>query len=474
MEIDMADMNETGILEEEMLNDPLVQIEAGKECVSNSYSVCKACAKSLKDEYKVYCATAKKAQSNPKTYKARLDSAERRFKEAKIEYGKALFDYNKNIDIVLDEYRLLAEQGGKESKKAHKEAERYVESQDRLLDKLTAFVSEIELESDEDISEKSIYAQDSFSEGEQIQSSETNVANPYYYVPVPQPQINVAPVNIDITPIVEDAVSSALEKFKDSFDRRASDYIASMAEKLPQAAHNAAEGGIDAPVSQLTVGIAENSAEDQAYITEKLTEVAQNVKDLLSSITELSVAYVELAERQKEAIALQRQINDTHRALTREIEGLQINQKVIGQEQAAIAEEQTVVIEQQRAAAAKQKLIMDSQDNITELQRTAMDAQSILEGAIKDVLQSQKEIISSHQSIINGVNKTREIQMELSSKQADLTELQRNALTEQKLLLKSQRTMNEKIRSRIEKTAPASKKREAHTVVDSVELPQEK
>ena len=302
----------------------------------------------------------------------------------------------------------------------------------------------------------------------------------YYYpapapAPAPAPQVNVAPVNLDISGIIESAVSSAMEKFNEVLSEKLSNISVPMPnvtfDNTPS--ENAKEQKTE---SENRVGLedhgivkelCEKVAEDEKYLSDKLSELISKLKELSDSAAELGAQYIEIAAKQKEAIELQRRINDMQRTTVRELEGVQVNQKVIFQDQMAVAEEQTVVFEQQKAAVERQKSIIETQKNVDSEQGELLSMQSQMDEKHKETIRLQKELINAHQSVITASQKTIELQKALSDKQAEVTRFQKSVISEHKQVARSQKNLNEKYGIADPKPEKAEKVKKDNTENDS-------
>lgn len=470
------------------------KIAAGKSTVNKKYANCKRLAKKLVSSRNALIAAEAKKESTrtPRAF-ANLAVAENRHSAAIKEYKSFLSLYDSLVDDVLKLYdELVMIENAKGAKKARIEAEKYDTHQGVLKEELWQIVKDVDIsEPDKAVKEadkapvKEDFISDKKEQEEPLQpktppqmkqqvppphANYNYSSAPSYFVPPEymyrpyHPQgVSIAPVSIDISSVVEDAVASAMEKFKIAFDKRAGAFC----DRLPV---TQTEGG--QVISEKVMAMEENVAENEQYIIEKLTGLTENLKNLSDEITELGVAYLQLANKQKDAAELQRRINDMQRALSRELQGVQANQKVINQDQADVSAEQASVMEHQKANVENQKLITDSQDSLANMQKAVIETQTALEESMRDVLRSQKDIIAAQQSVINSNTKNIELQRELAEKQSEVTNLQKTVVSEYKQVTRAQRNVNGKAKPRkSEKRENESSKtlaEEASTILEQV------
>lgn len=265
---------------------------------------------------------------------------------------------------------------------------------------------------------------------------------PYYYDPyrpIPPeraPEFEIAPVSIDISEIVEDAVNTAMEKFKEALAASISDV------------------SVAAPTSAAssdTVMLEEKIVEEALSVTDKLIAITEKLRTLSESMTELGVSYMNIANRQKDALELEEKINEMQKTLSKEIKGVQVHQKVLMQDQGAINEQQAVLAEHQKSAVETQKLIFESQSGMADMQKAVIDTQNALEESMREVVRTQKEIIGAQQALINSGAKAIEAQRELTAKQSEMSAMQKEAMSKQKQLMRMQRSAFAKDKAKEEK-----------------------
>lgn len=517
-------------------NDSLKgRIEAGKITVNDKYAVCKVAAKRLAMAHKaLFEAEERKNEKNTSKAIAAYTLAEAGLNAAINEYASLVLLYEDLVESVLVLYdELMSESGAKAAKKLHSEAEKFENAQNYNKMKLAESVSSIkgvdealaearrgaeaarpsksqptmakETVSEQGFEEKRSFEREEPSRNASREHSEQSQREPrreshvhhtphayaqphsvpytvpyympphdYYYRPYPpQPSVNIAPASIDISEIVEDAVASAMEKFKSAFARRADRFI----ENIPTENAEADEKTVTPALSSTATELEGQVLESESAIVEKLSTLMESIKTLTAEMTELGAAYIELASAQRDAVDAQRRVNDMQRALSRELQGVQANQKVINQDQAAVSGEQAALSEQQKASVENQKLVTAAQGELADMQKNVISAQAALEESMRELIATQKGIIQSHQSIIGSSARTVELQRELTERQSELNSLQKSAMSEHKQLA---RALRNKAKAHADKKelpkkeeGESSLSQIADNIVENAELPEE-
>ena len=442
------------------------RIEAAKNNVRDKYAVSKVAARRVAQAHAalIEAEEAKELKNNQKSI-TRCAVAENNLASAKKEFVSFVSLYTSLVSDVISLYEELAiTESPKVARKVRAEAEKFEARENSLKDALYDIVRDVEgifemaferkrnFEYEEDtqpereeryMREEERYMRDEERREPQYQRPSYREYPPfdYYqphyepYRPYPHQPVNIAPTTIDISHIVEEAVASAMEKFKAVFSKRADEFAkengwAEVSQSAPRA-------------SRAIVEMENEIAENEAEIAEKLKSIVENLKTVSQSMTELGVSYMALANAEGDAVEAQRKINDMQRALTREIQGVQANQKVIMGEQRAVAEEQAALIAEEKANVENQKLVCQEQSEAVEMQKALIAAQNALDASIKEIIASQKSIISNQQSIMTANAKNMELQRELSERQAELHMVQKSIMSEHKQLARKVKAKTE-------------------------------
>ena len=434
------------------------KIDAARATLREKYSVCKAAARRLSGAYaRLVDAESRLDLKQSARLVAKHAIQETQYNVALKEYFSCAELYSELVSDIISLYNeLYLSEDGRAARKIKAEAIKFESQQYRLMQKIQegardvaeaigAFDKQPQPKlNDTSKAEVAKKAEPQPTAQEKVQEHIGHTyAQPQYpqhspadpYRQYPPYGVSIAPMSIDISAIVEDAVAAAMEKFKAAFNKEANAFIADM----PKAPAPAESGAVeDAGASPALAAV----AEEEQVISEKLSSLMENLRKLSDEMTNLGAAYMQLANTQRDAADLQRRINDMQRSVSREIQGVQANQKVINRDQAAVTAEQTVVMEQQRANLEGQKLLIEASDGISDMQKTVIETQGAIEASMREMLGSQKEIISSQQSVMNAGAKNAELQRELSERQSELLEMQKSVMSSHKQLLRAQRNFN--------------------------------
>lgn len=250
-------------------------------------------------------------------------------------------------------------------------------------------------------------------------------AYPPYYS---SQNVSIAPASIDISPVIEDAVNTAMKKFKVLLDRHS--------DELAQAASSAII------TTDKIVKSESEIAEAEAAIASKLAELMAGLKKLTDELSVVAESCEKLIETEKDVAERQRYVNDMQRTLVREMQGVQANQKVILGEQSALIEEQATLAELQSANAENHKLILAAEEEVADIQKSLLEAQAAIGESVREVVDSHKSIVTAEQAIITANAKNIEHQRELNKKQNELSELQRALMSEQKSIARKVRSQS--------------------------------
>ena len=464
-----------------MANDKIRQrIEEAKLLADSKFAIAKVAARklleaseelSLAEEYR-------DAKGNSKAA-AKHAIAEGAYSECLKDFISFFMVYEKRVEGVLSLYdELIATEDLKDTKKIRVEAERYVANQNYLKDSIWTSLGSISGVSEaydaavlahNQMNEEAQSLEQQTSEAEEIdleevaetvptveaepphvaepriteeqkqsQAPQQNQQFPYgapaympygAYNPYYQPQnVAIAPASIDISPIIEDAVNTAMKKFKVVLDRHA--------DELSEAASSAIVTTDKIVKSEAEI------AEAEAAIASKLSELMSGLKKLADELTLVADSCEKLIETEKDVAERQRRVNDMQRTLVREMQGVQANQKVILGEQSALVDAQASLAELQSANAENHKLIISAEGEVLDMQKSLLEAQNSISESMREVINSHKSIVSAEQAIIAANTKNIEHQRELSQKQSELSSLQKSIMSEHKALARKVQAQN--------------------------------
>ncbi len=399
------------------------KIEASKSAVREKYGKCKGAARKLKALYEAMIeAEQQKEITGTSKSIAKHAKAEIAFNAAKKEYVSSIELYDALVGEVLSLYNeLISSESGKGAKKTRAQSEKFEINECSMRDKLSQTVAGIEdLESDiaDDIRKPRPLNEPLKERAEEKEIKEERPPHapreradmrqdmppqyqPYYipphhaydnmyrpYPPTPYQQGGVAPASIDITPIVEDAVKAAMEKFKAAFAKSADEFTDGI-EAAP------ASDGVSADVCSAALVMENEIAEGEREIVEKLSGLIENIKSVSEEMIKLGAAYIEIAGLQRDALESQKQVNDMQRSLSRELQGVKTHQKLINQEQAEVSRAQAALIEEQKANAENQKLLVTAAEELRELQRELAEKQAEVAELQKAAMAENKQMLRS-------------------------------------------------------------------------------
>jgi len=271
-------------------------------------------------------------------------------------------------------------------------------------------------------------------------------AAPIYFDPYAQvrPNVNIAPVNIDISTAVERVVNQAISKLSSALDQKMNEFFAAYnTQNVPQA-QTASVSSSDEGASVAVLELEERIADNEKKLFDKLSLLFETVNALGESIAAVTEGYAKLDEKIKEGVELQRQTNDMQRHTQREQQGVQVNQRVINKDQLSISEEQAAIADAQNGIAEDQKRLATAQSAIAENQRAIVETQNSLNEAMDIVMQEQKKLIDAQQAIALENGKQLDAQRLIAEKQAEVSDIQKQMLSSQKSIIKEQRSAAER------------------------------
>lgn len=418
------------------------KIEVAKLSVKDKYAICRSSARKLVAAYEALALAEEKRDLNGsrKTHSKCL-VCEHKYNLAKDNYIDDLARYDESVSEVDEVYNeLISMAGEKESRRMSREADKFDRIQSALRNKLALIVNATG-ESFDERAEETLRKYQDITPSPQKEEEPEKIQKPIAeYNNAPRGAgVGIAPMSIDISHIVEEAVSVAMEKFKAAFIKEADAFI----ESLPKEGNAEGVSQNDEKSLELeTVAETEEAIlDEEKNIVLRLKELMEKLTELQNQMTELGALYIDVSNKQKDAADAQRKINDLQRTIAREIQGVQANQKVINQEQSEVYAEQTLFIEKQKASLEGQKALIEAQNGILEMQKTTVESQAALEESIGEIIRSHKEMIASQQTLINQNSKNIEAQEELTKRQSEVTAMQKDAMAKQKQAARAQKSL---------------------------------
>jgi len=257
--------------------------------------------------------------------------------------------------------------------------------------------------------------------------------------------VSVAPVTIDVTPIVENAIRATMQRLEAGFEMKIKSYLDNLVIPTPEIKPVAVteEVKVATVSSELAKTVSANSEleahilEEQTALYERLSTMCTSIQTLTEKIVELSTTYMALTSKHKDITELQKQVNDMQRQTQRDQQGVQVAQKVINNDQVEVVAAQALIKEQQEKLVTEQKELTEKQAEIIRMQDAVVAAEKELEVQMKALL-------STSQTIVQGAVRIEEAQKSIAERQAEVAQSQKETLTAQKQVQKEQRSVAEK------------------------------
>lgn len=241
-----------------------------------------------------------------------------------------------------------------------------------------------------------------------------------------QPAPSIAPVSIDVSPMLEKALEATMQKFVAAFDKRIEKFVAEHPVNIPATSAPAGVSYASGEIATLEGAV----LEDEQAIIDKLSAAMETLKTLSDTVEKLTARLADTNELMKKNM--------------REQKAIQANQKTINYDQNAVVTEQTALLDQQKGLLESQQALVEGQQAMVETQRTVAENQTVIDEALKAAVAAQKEILSAQQAITAGNAKALDTQNDVAEKQNATLALQKEALAAQRQMLRDQKNMVEK------------------------------
>ena len=274
---------------------------------------------------------------------------------------------------------------------------------------------------------------------------------PAVSAPAAPVNVNVAPVDIDITPMVERAVTAAIERLSAGLNEKLDGFVASLAIPAPIVPVSVAS---DHTNSELEAHLVEGEAE----LYEKLSAMCVTIDELIAGIAEASGTYLTLAQKLKEISDTQRQVNDMQRQTARDQQGVSVAQRLIADTQLEIVTEQKMIGDKQEELSKLVAALTESQSAVLANETAIAESQAAIESSVKELLERERTIVAAQQAITDTAAKVEAAQRTVQEKQAELLLTQRETMAQQRQVQRGQRSVTEK-QSEAGKTPRRSKKK---------------
>ena len=250
--------------------------------------------------------------------------------------------------------------------------------------------------------------------------------------------VEVAPMTIDVTPIIESAISSVMERLNDSLTKRIDEYVGSLDFGVTGTTTPAQEGESEGAEKKESVQTLTPPAEElvaaEAHILDKLKAMCESAATLLQELATISDAYREIADKQKALADMQKQINELQRHTAREQDGVQVNQKLIAKEQAEVSATQSTLLAEQRS--------------ISEQQRAVAEAQSAVDESLSEIVKVERELAAKQRAIAEAGDGIIAMVDKISEKQSEIQVTQKETLSASRKLHRDQKQLLVKLREK--------------------------
>ena len=195
-------------------------------------------------------------------------------------------------------------------------------------------------------------------------------------VPGRASEVEIAPVSIDISETVEHAVERAIAELSAALEQKIAETIA--ATQLP---------------------VTESS--DISQLTEAAERIGNAASVLAGTLAELDKVVADVGALADKC----RTIVEMQRSTSREMQGIEVKQRLVNQEQTALVEAQEVVLQHQ-------KLISEKHSEITQAQAASVDAvnsiiksQKQIDSSLRESIKAQKLLLGSKSKYVDKLNK---------------------------------------------------------------------
>ena len=189
-------------------------------------------------------------------------------------------------------------------------------------------------------------------------------------------EVEISPVSINITPTVERAVERAINELSDALEKRIAETLSSV--ELP------------------TGGTADTAAILDA--ADRLGTAAKVLSEVLCDLDKVVADVGTMVEKCRTVVEMQR-------SATREMQGIEVKQRLVNQEQTALIEAQEIVLQHQRILTEKHAEIADAQSLTADVVAKIIESQKTIDSSLKDSIKAQKSLLSSNARYTEKLNK---------------------------------------------------------------------
>ncbi|MBQ9085019.1 MAG: hypothetical protein IJY24_05120 [Clostridia bacterium] len=148
--------------------------------------------------------------------------------------------------------------------------------------------------------------------------------------------VNIAPITIDVSGIVERAISATIDKLNAGMERKISEYLAGLTLPAPQVNTQPTQKTKDASG---VIDAIDTVMGYEEQIIGRIRGICDTLSSIIDGLVALTTTAGELSDKQQQLAALQRQINELQRQTARDQQGVVVNQRLISEEQKAVSAE---------------------------------------------------------------------------------------------------------------------------------------
>ena len=272
--------------------------------------------------------------------------------------------------------------------------------------------------------------------------------------------VKVAPVNIDVTPMIERAISAAISQLSDGLNARIDEYMKKA--ELPTAtAPTSLASAESGAVAELEAHILEGEVE----VFEKLRAMCETLDNLITGVAEASGTYITLTQRLKEISDTQKVVNEMQRQTARDQQGVQVSQRLVQDGQSDIVAGQKLVVERQNEVSEITTRIVESQAAVLENEKAIISSQTEIDAALRQLLDRGRTLVTTQSALEDAASKVEATQRSIQERQAEVVRLQRETLQEQRRVEKEQRAIAERQAGSESAKRRTKKKEEAETTL---------
>lgn len=258
--------------------------------------------------------------------------------------------------------------------------------------------------------------------------------------------VNVAPINIDVTPIVERAISAAIDQLSTTLEAKIADYVEKLNIPAPTVTPAAAPVvfPVATPVAQggaTALGELEGAIlEDEKALYEQLKTMYEGIGTMVDGVVEIVATYKTLTAKLREVADMQKQVNELQRVTMRDQQGIQANQKVINNDQLELNASQRLLSEQQAKVSETVRSLGEAQDAALVLETNMLEKQANINSAIEAIVAKQDSITVTAQKLAVTQDSIVAKQTAIAESQKETQELQKKLQKEQKTISQRQPT----------------------------------